>query len=323
MKPLKIAALLSLFLLTGASCFGAKNSSEETMNEMDYFNRYVEELNLADTKLETLHSNYEDSVPLEVKTNDEITFDTSDKDEANSQLAALKTNLLENNMKISDTEKQQNLESLLQNYISKFEAYVAEYEEVGQYYADKTYQTDAAKATGYETQIQDAYSSFQTAEDAIFSQLETYQKTSSDKASLSSEDPLERINASIDYLTDDAENLYNTYMDEWDVVSEPTMVREKYQTLLDHKEQAMVSLEEMDFSDANTQPVKQYFDDTYAPSLESLISDFNSLLTDYDAEKVTSETISDYDAPIQEDYESIIDSHNQIITLTNEALQNE
>ncbi|MFA6027634.1 MAG: hypothetical protein WC752_01780 [Patescibacteria group bacterium] len=324
MKSLKIIALLSLLVLTGASCFNANDSdSGVIMNEMDYFNTYVEELNLADAKLETLHSNYEDSVPLEVKAEDEITFDTANKTEATTQLEAMKTILLGTSMKISATEKQNTIEGLLQDYIAKYEAYVTKYDEVGQYYANQTYKTDAAKAVEFETQIQEAYSSFQTAEDAIFTQLETYQSTSVDKASLSSEDPLERLNATIDYLTTDSENLYNAYMDDWDVVSEPATVRENYQTLLDHKEQTFSSLEEMDFSEANTQSVKQYFDENYKIALENFVTDFNTLLTDYDAGKVTSETIADYDSSIQTDYESIIDSHNEVITLTNEAVLNE
>ena len=323
MRLLKISSLLLGMVLLTTGCLnlgGDKANISTAMNEMDFFNMYVEELNKTSTQIEGLQANYETNVPIEIKAEDEINFDTSDKTAAEQALADLKTTLLNSSAKIEDTGKQTILESNLQEYAAKYEAYLTVYAETGTYYASQTYKTDITTAATYESQIQQAYANYQTAEQSLFDQIEEYQKTSPYKASLSSEEPAERINASIDYLTDGTEELYNAYMDDWDVVSEPATVREKYNDLVENTDTTVANLNQLDYSDAQVQPIKKYFDDNYLISLNSYLADFEKLFADFDQDLVNEDNIDAYDKPIQNDYSAIIEHHNEIINMTNAAL---
>lgn len=307
-----------IFICTGCLNKTSNTANNNTINEMDFYNKYVDELNKTSKIIEELQTNYNSSIPLEVKADDEINFDISNKQNATTALNSLKSNLLEKNIKISESDKQQKMESLLQEYMSKTDSYLLKYDEVGTYYANKTYQADLAKAAEYEKQIQQAYSDYQTAEENIYNQIEAYQETSPYKARLDSEDPAERINASIDLLTDETENLYNAYMVDWDAKSDPLVVKEKYQSLTKNKETTIANLDALEYSDAKSSPIKKYFDDNYIVNLNNYISDFDKFIKDYDAGLINENNVETYDQSIQVDFEKIIDSHNEIINLTNE-----
>lgn len=319
MKLIKFILIFVGIIFIGTGCFNktTNTSKDNTINEMDFYNLYVNELNKTSKIVEELQTNYNNSIPLEVKATDQINFDISDKQNAVTALSALKSSLMEKNIKIAETDKQQKIESLLQEYMSKTDAYLQKYEEVGNYYANKTYQTDTASAVEYEKQIQQVYSDYQTAEENIYDQIAAYQETSPYKARLDSEDPAERINASIDLLTDDTENLYNAYMVDWDAKSDPTAIKEKYQALINDKETTISNLAALDYTDAKSSPIKKYFDDSYLVNLNNYISDFDKFIKDYDAGIINETNVETYDQSIQNDFENLIDSHNEIINLTN------
>lgn len=325
MKFIKFSALCALLLFLTTGCFSTKNSttSNSTLNEMDYLNLTVKELNKVGDKIDASHNNFEKNIPLEVKADQEITIDATDASAVETQITDSQKAILSSNLKIDDQTKQASVEDLFKEYISKANSFVEKYKEVSNYYNDKTYQSNVAAAVDYETQIQQLYQDFQTAEDNIFNKIEELQQTSPYKAKLSSTDPIERLNASIDYLTDSVDAVYNAYIKDWDVKSEPTTIKENLSTLAANEKTAQTNLAALDYTTAQVLPIKKYFDESYIKNLDAFITDMNKLLADYDAGSVQAENIDSYDMSIQKDYEDIITSHNEIINLTNEALSTE
>jgi len=325
MKFIKFSALCALLLLLTTGCFSAKNNntSSSTLNEMDYLNLTVKELNKVGEKIDASHNNYEKNIPLEVKADEEITIDATDSTAAETQINDSQKAILNSNLKIDDQTKQASVEDLFREYIGKANSFVEKYKEVSNYYNNKTYQTDVAAAVDHETQIQQRYQDFQAAEDNIFTKIEELQQTSPYKAKLSSTDPIERLNASIDYLTDSVDTVYNAYIKDWDVKSEPKTIKENLAILETNEKTAQTNLAALNYTDPQVKPVKQYFDESYIKNLDAFITDMNKLITDYDSGTVQAENIDSYDISIQKDYEEIITSHNEIINLTNEALSTE
>jgi len=324
----KILALFSMLavilLMGGCSLFNSGTSSTSSnMNEMDLFNKYVEEINKDGASIRSMHNGYEGSVPLEVKAEDEITLSADLKTTTDNQLDSSKAALLESNLAIDATEKQNTLGNLYADYYQKYKTYSATYEEVTNYYNAGTYKTNTATAADYEQKIQTQYEDIKTAQEALFAKLDEYQKNSAFKADINSTDPIERINAGIDLLTNDVESLYSAYMEDWDVKSEPTTVKEKYDALVQHREQVVSNVNALDYSDPQALLIKDYFTNNYAVSLDAHIAFYKQLLDDYGAGSVSVDNIDTYDVNIQSSYDQVINDHNELITKSEEALNTE
>ena len=325
MKKIKLMllGLLIVFSFVGCSLFNDSDSSSssiDTVNEMDYFNKCIEELNTVSASIKTLHAEYENSVPLEVTAEDEITFSAVNKAEVGKQVEQMQINLLQSNLKIENQEKQTDIENLLNDYISKSQAYLTTFETVGDFYSNSEYKTNLEEAKTYETEIQAALKTMSESEDNVYNKLKEYQKNSPYRAKINSQDPTERLNASIDLLTDETETLYSAYMVDWDTTSEPTAIREQYSYLSQQRDQIVTNLDELDYSDVSVVTIKNYFDASYIEAINNFLTDIKITLDDYDAGKITAESVENYDYAILESYEEVIVAHNYIISLTEDAL---
>jgi hypothetical protein len=320
------ASLLGIALLmSGCSLFDSDtfNSATSNMNEMDLFNKYVEEINKDGASISAMHNTYESSVPLEVKAEDEITLSLDTKKAADNQLDSSKAALLESNLTIDATEKQDALENLYNDYYQKYKTYSTTYDNVAVYYNNSQYKTDAAAAVGHEQTIQTQYRDIKTAQEALFDKLDEYQKSSAFKADINSTDPIERINAAIDLLTNDVEDLYSAYMEDWDVKSEPTAVKEKFETLKQQEKQTIDSVNALEYIDPQVATIKDYFTNNYIVSLDAHIAYYQQLLNDYDAGLVSVDNIDTYDVNIQGTYDQVISDHNALISKSEEVLSTE
>lgn len=323
-KKLSLTIVSLLFIASFSGCFNlfsSSSTSEPTYtNEMDYLNTYVDELNKANDEFTSLQDDYESNVPLEVKADDEITFTATLAPEAETLTAEVKANLINNNLKIASSEKQTVLEQMLNDYLKKYTEYLTLYKEIGLYYGNQTYKTDLTKAAEYEKNIQGSALNVETKQQELFDKIEEYQKTSADRADINSTDPVEKMNAVLDVLTDDCDKLYEVYMDTWTVDSAPLVVKEKYEQLQADRDTQVNAMAAMDFNDVQVTPTKKYFDDNYLANVDLLLTDVKKLLDDYDLGLVDSDNIEAYDKVIQSDYAAIIDAHNNVISMSSEIV---
>ncbi|MFH0818605.1 MAG: hypothetical protein V1898_01290 [Patescibacteria group bacterium] len=309
----------TILIGTGCNFTSSDNVELININEMDLFNIYIDTLNSNQKQIKSLQANYENRIPLEINSNDDVNMDDVDLTPLANVLTETQTNLLDKNYKIADALKQTVLENLLKQYLNSGQEYINVYTQIINYYHGD-YQNNLEKSVQLETDLQDVYTNVEDLENNIYDQIKEYQQTSDYKVEINSENPLEKINAAIELFTGQVEEIYSAYMNQWQINNPPDEIEQKYLLLKDEREKIVASLELADYSDAYVYPIKQYFDNEYLSTLDAYLEALNIVINDYPKGLVALDSIESYDKVIQSTYEEVIKAHNQIISLTQEIL---
>ncbi|MEK9166869.1 MAG: hypothetical protein AAB836_01055 [Patescibacteria group bacterium] len=149
----KILVVISMFaVLSGCEYFSK-------LNNIEYNNKVVEQVNLTSTQIEKTASIYNTTVPTVVTESTEISAE-----EMSTELSAAQDLL----KKIEDlyilesknADQQAAVLAGLEVYKSKSEAYLAAYEAMNTYYGSGEYKTDVSKVTDLDENIHTTYSAF-------------------------------------------------------------------------------------------------------------------------------------------------------------------
>lgn len=148
-------------------------SNFSKLNNIEYNNKVVEQVNLTSVQIEKTASTYNTAVPTVVTESTEISSDEM-KIELNSAQDLLKKLSELSTLESKNEEQQIAVLKGLESYTSKSEAYLTAYQTMLDYYSSGEYKTDVSKVTDLDENIHTTYSAFIEENNALVGVLDSF-----------------------------------------------------------------------------------------------------------------------------------------------------
>ena len=312
MKMKKIVALLAVVLMTGCSFI----DSFMYMDEVDYYNAYIDQFNILAEDLDYAVSDYLYYVPEPETMNgtEDIYFYGAEYTTVMADLDYAYLVLFDDSMTIADTVKEETLEALAMDYFYEFEVFMDLYKEASDFYISDAYVTDLEGALAIETEMLDQYDVVLGLQFELSDLIEEYQIASRGELNEDSTDPVEKMGVSVTLLTDEASEIIDI-MYLWDFENPASAeVKESYEWLAAKhiEEEAEVAA----LYDSYYDDLFIAFEEDYLMILTDFESEVAKFVADAEAGTVTLENSTDYDGAFVY-YDYLINSHNAFVDLLN------
>ncbi|MFA6528222.1 MAG: DUF3829 domain-containing protein [Candidatus Gracilibacteria bacterium] len=305
-KSLAVLVLATMFIVSGCSLLTT------TMDEMTYYNTYIDYVNVLSDDLDNGMNDYLSYVPESVTADMDVQFYGSYYGTATVDLSDARTNLFVESMTIEDTVKETALESIAESYFTSFETFFEKYNEAATYYGNGTYKTDIESAVKLDEEIINAYYDASDLQTTLFNTISEYQISARGELDENTTDPVEKVGVAITVLSDKvdtvAEAVYN-----WDFsMSDTTEITALYNDLVTKHTEEKTATDAL--YDDKYKDLLDSFNTTYLGTLTSFESEVNKFIQDVNSGVATLDNSSDYDM-IFEYYDQMIDAHNSMVDM--------
>jgi len=305
-KLLSVLVLAIMFVVSGCSLLAT------TMDEMTYYNTYIDYINVLSDDLDNGINDYLSYVPETVTADMDVQFYGSYYGTATVDLSDARTNLFTESMTIDDTVKETALESVAESYFTSFQAFFDKYNEAATYYGNGDYKTNTEYAVELDEAIITAYYDASDAQTTLFDTISEYQIAARGELNEDTTDPVEKVGVSITILSDKVDVVAEAvYI--WDFsTSDTTDITALYNDLVakhTEEENATDALYEDKYKD-----LFDAFNTTYLGTLTSFETEVNKFIQDVNSGVATVDNVSDYDM-IYEYYDQMIDAHNSMVDM--------
>lgn len=305
MKKLLIAVgCMVVLLASGCALFD--------MDEMSYYNTYIDYVNPLADDLDAGYGDYLNTVPENATADMEIAFYGSYYVTAVADLADAKADLFTSDMKITDAIKQTALEAAANSYFTAFDTFFAKYKEAADYYGNGTYKTDIESAVELDNAVIQGYYDALDLQNTLFELIGEYQVSARGDLNEDTTDPVEKVGVAITVLSDKVDEII-TALEAWDFANpDVTGLTALYDELI-----AKHSEEKTELDNIATDKYKSLtdaFNTGYLTVLTGFETEVKKLIDDATAGLVTEDNSGDYNV-IFEYYDQLIDAHNSIIDL--------
>ncbi|EKD64298.1 MAG: hypothetical protein ACD_51C00028G0024 [uncultured bacterium] len=305
MKKLLIAICgVAILLTSGCSLFA--------MDEMTYYNTYIDYINPLAEQLDNGYIDYINTVPENATADMEIDFYGSYYMTAIADLADARASLFTSDMIIPDTTKQTALEAATNSYFDSFEVFFEKYNEAATYYGNDTYKTNIEYALELDNAVIDSYYNALDLQNTLFELISEYQVSARGELNEDTTDPVEKIGVSITLLSDKVDEILDV-LNYWDFVNPDVAgLTSLYDGLVAKHQEEKTEL------DAITTDEYKSLIDTFNSGYLSVLTGFEvevkKLIDDANAGLVTEENSADYNI-VFDYYDQLIDAHNSTIDL--------
>lgn len=305
MKKLLIAAVSAVVLLaSGCALF--------SMDEMTYYNTYIDYLNPLADDLDIGYSDYLYTVPEGATADMEIDFYGSYYVTALADLADAKANLFTSDMEISDSIKQTALEATTNSYFDSFETFFEKYNEAANYYGNDEYKMNIEYAVELESMVIQTYYDALDLQNTLFELIGDYQVGARGELNEDTTDPVEKVGVAITILSDKVDGVIEA-LEYWDFANpDVTGLTALYDDLVAKHIEEKTELDSI--ATDKYASLIDTFNTGYLSVLTSFENEVKKLIDDANAGLVTEDNSADYNV-IFEYYDQMIDAHNSTIDL--------
>ncbi len=305
MKKILSTLIISTMLLTsGCSWF--------KMDEMEYYNLFIDYINQLTDDLDYAMDDYLTSVPEEIDPEQDIDFYATYYSTAIANLEQAQIDLASEEREIADEERQSEIESYGYNFFASLANFYAGYYEAAEFYSDQGHKTDVDGAYEIDAVMIDNYYIAAAAQMELINLISTYQIDVMGDLDEDTENPLEKISVSMTLIYRAADELVYE-LSYWDF-EDPNIdgIEELYDKLLEihaEEEYEVSQLYDDEYSD-----VFDAFQTSYLGILTSFEEEVAKIIEDGKAGVITEETGSDYDVAFDY-YDQLIEVHNAIVDM--------
>lgn len=305
-KPLSVLMLTTLVFATG--CF----SSWLAMDEMQYYNNYIDYINSLTDDLDYAMDDYLANVPEDIDVNEDIEFYGTYYSTAIANLESVQIALAADDMYIADEDKQLEIEMAAYDFFESLAYFYATYQSTAQFYSADGHKTDVDYAYQLDEAVIETYYSAASTQFTLLNIITQYQMDYLGDLNEDTNDPIEKISISMTLIYRSADDLVYE-LSYWDFEN-PNIdsIEQLYNDLVAiHTEEAaeVAALYDEQYSD-----IFDAFQVSYLGILTSFEEAIFKIITDGKAGLITSENSADYNAAFDY-YDQLIEIHNSIVDM--------
>jgi len=304
--------ILSLLLISTIVFVSGCFASFFAMDEMQYYNTYIDYINQLTDDLDYSMDDYLASVPEEIDPEADIEFYGTYYSTAIANLEYAQVDLSAKDMKIADNEKQLAVEKAAYDFFAALANFYATYYDAAAFYTEDGHKDDVDAAYALDKKVVSNYHIAATAQLELLNVISGYQIDYTGDLNEDTNDPLEKISISMTLIYRAADDLVYA-LSYWDF-EDPDLdtIESLYNTLIEThtKEAAEVDALYTDKYDT----VFDAFQVSYLGILTSFEEEVAKIIKDGRAGTITSENSSDYDTAFDY-YDQLVGVHNSIIDM--------